>query len=478
MLKIHRDYSQTDEQKSAGKARHPMMLLVIVVVLCALLTYIVPAGQYDREISAESGMEMVVPGSFHYVVRTPVSLMGLLGSLTTGMQKAASVIFFVMVAGGMFAIINGTGALNTALANAIKRMKGREILLIPILMTIFGCSSAFCGSFEEFLVFVPLILAVCITIGYDSLTAVGIIFIAATAGYAGSITNAFTEGAAQDIASVPRFSGMIFRAGMFICLEAVSVLYVMWMARAVKNNPKFSGSYVYDREFNKGKRIDLDNVGKLSRRQIYAILVFVIGIAIAVVGIIKWEYYVDELAAIFLAIGIAGGIVGGLKPGEICEYFVKGCRDMVLPCLMIGLANSAVVILSDANVMDSALHALAYVLQKMPQPVMPFGMFVFHEIINIIVPSGSAQAAVTMPLMIPLADKVGITRQTAVLAYQLGDAFTNIMSPTGGEILAALAICKVPFGKWVRYLLPLFIIWWIMAFAFLLLATGIGFGPI
>lgn len=475
MLKLFQNIERENESIKKTDTLHPMLLMVIVVVVCAFMSFIIPAGQYERVESEETGREIVVPDSFRYVEKTPVNLLVVLESLTLGMQEAAGIIFFLLIIGGMFAIINGTGALNVGMANVLKRLKGREILLIPILMIPFGCGSAFCGNFEEFLVFVPLVLACCITVGFDSLTAVGIIFIAATAGYAGSITNAFTEGTAQKIAGLPLFSGMGLRIVMFICLEAVSIAYVMWLAHMVKVNPKFSGSYLYDEEFNKGKKIKLDNVGKLTNRQIYALIVFLLGMIFSVFGMIKWGYYVDELAGIFLAVGIIGGAVGGLRPKNMCEFFIRGCKDMMLPCIMIGLANAAIVVLSGANVMDTVLHAMTGTLQELPGRALPIGMFVFHELFNVIVPSGSAQAAITTPLMVALADKAGMTRQTAVLAYQLGDAFTNIMAPTGGEILAALAICRVPFGKWVRYLFPLFIIWWLVAFAFLLTASGTGF---
>ncbi|MCR5507218.1 MAG: C4-dicarboxylate ABC transporter permease [Lachnospiraceae bacterium] len=478
MLGSSHGKTETGEGGKKREAMHPMLLMMIVVLICAFFTYIIPAGQYERALSEETGEELIIPDSFGYIERTPVSILSFLMSLTLGLQEAADIIFFLIIIGGMFAIVNGTGALNVGIANILKRLKGREIFMIPILMICFGCGSAFCGNFEEFLIFVPLILACCITVGYDSLTAVGIIFIAATAGYAGSITNAFTEGTAQEIAGIPRFSGMGLRVVLFIALEFVSIGYVMWIAHMVKANPKFSGAYKYDEEYNKGKKIKLDNVAKLSRRQLYVLIVFIAGMAFAVFSMIKWQYYVDELSAIFFAVGILAGIVGGLKPAEICEYFVKGCRDMILPCLMIGLANATKVILNDANVMDSILHSLSGLLQKFPNSLMPVGMFIFHELFNVIVPSGSAQAVITMPLMTVLADKADMTRQTAVLAYQLGDAFTNILAPTGGEILAALAICRVPFGKWVRYLLPLFIIWWLLAFVVLLYAGSSGFGPI
>ena len=148
---------------------------------------------------------------------------------------------------------------------------------------------------------------------------------------------------------------------------------------------------------------------------------------------------------------------------------------MVLPCIMIGLANAAIVLLGNANVMDTILFFLAGLLNKMPSAMIPCGMFIVHDLFNVLVPSGSAQAGITMPLMVPLADANGITRQTAVLAYQLGDAFTNVLAPTGGEILAALAICKVPFGKWVKFLLPLYVIWCVIALVFLVIATRIGY---
>ena len=477
MLKFFRDIEKDNENIKKKDAMHPMLLMVIVVVICALMTFIVPSGRYERTVSEETEREIVVPDSFSYVEKTSADFLGILMSLTLGMQEAAGVIFFLLIIGGMFAIINGTGALNVGIANVLKRLKGREILLIPILMVLFGCGSAFCGNFEEFLVFVPLILASCITVGYDSLTAVGIIFISATVGYAGSITNAFTEGTAQKIAGLPLFSGMGLRIVLFICLEIVSIAYVMWLAHMVKVNPKFSGSYLYDEEYNKRKKIKLDNVGKLTNRQVLALIVFLLGMVFSVIGIIKWGYYVDELAGIFLAVGILSGAIGGLSPKNICEFFIRGCKDMMLPCIMIGLANAAIVVLSSANVMDTVLNSMTGALNGLPKSMMPVGMFIFHEVFNVIVPSGSAQAAITMPLMTALADKVGMTRQTAVLAYQLGDAFTNILAPTGGEILAALAICRVPFGKWVRYLLPLFIIWWLVAFAFLTYAAGSGFGP-
>lgn len=460
------------------KSMHPMLLLLIVLLLCAILSYIIPAGTYTRIMDEEIGQELIDPTNFTYIERTPTTLLELLESLTLGLQNAAYVIFFLLIIGGMFAILNGTGALNVGLANVLRIIRGKELLMIPIFMILFGCGSTFCGNFEEFLVFVPLILACCITAGYDSLTAVGIIFMAATAGYGGGITNAFTVGKAQEIAGLPMFSGMDLRAVLFICLELASIIYVCGYARMIKKNPRLSGAFDYDRTYNQDKKLNLDHIPPFTPRQAAVVLIFLIGIAFAVWGIIEKGYYVDELAGIFLAVGILAGIVGGLTPQKICECFEKGCHDMLLPGIMIGLANAAIILLQNANVMDTILHGLAGLLNHLPPTLLACGMFVIQDIFNVIVPSGSAQAAITMPLMVPLADAAGITRQTAVLAYQLGDAFTNVLAPTGGEILAALAICKVPFSKWLKFLAPLFLIWWVIALVFLIYATQTGYGPL
>ena len=459
------------------KAMHPMLLLVIVVMLCAIASYIIPAGTYGRVQDSEIGQEIIDPESFTYIERTPTSVLGLLEAMTLGLQNGAYVIAFLLIIGGMFGVIGGTGALNVGIAHLIKLIGGKEFLMIPVFMIIFGCGSAFCGNFEEFLVFVPLILACCITVGYDSLTAVGIIFVAAAAGYGGAITNAFTVGTAQEIAGLPMFSGMGLRVALFIVLELASIIYVIWYAGFVKKNPKLSGAYEYDKEFNQDKKLKLENIPDFTKRQKAVIVVFLAGILVSVWGIIVKGYYVDELSGIFLATAILGGAVGGLRPSEICLKFEKGCHDMLLPGLMIGLANSAVLLLENANVMDTVLHAMAGVLGSLPSSLMAVGMFIFHELFNVAVPSGSAQARITMPLMVPLADMSGITRQTAVLAYQLGDAFTNVLAPTGGEILAALAICKVPFGKWIRFLLPVFIIWCVISVGILVFASQTGYGP-
>lgn len=378
----------------------------------------------------------------------------------------------------MFAILDGTGAINAGMTNIVRAMKGKEFLMIPVCVIVFGMGSAFCANFEEFLAFVPLVLACCLTMGFDSLTAVGIIFCAAAAGYGGAITNAFTTGIAQSIAGLPMFSGMGLRIAVFVVLLTVSIIYVTWHALRVKKNPQLSSTYEMDLVTAKNVALNVDNSVPLTTRQKIVLVIFVGGIAFTVYGIIVKGYYIDELAGIFLAIGIIGGLVGGLRPGEICEHFEKGCVNMLFPCLMVGLANSVIILLEQSNMMDSIIHLLVSALNGLSPMLTAFGMFITTDLFNVLIPSGSGKAAIVMPIMVPLADMMDITRQTSVLAFQLGDAFTNVMAPTGGEILAALAMCGgVSFKKWMKYLLPLFIAWWIVAFIFLAIAVQTGYGP-
>ena len=467
-----------DKKEKQLKAINPMLFLVVIILIVAVASYIVPAGSYDRVYDAVLDRDIIDPTSYHSVDRNPTTIFGLLMSVTLGMQNAAYIIFFLLIIGGMFAILNGTGAINAGMANVVRAMKGKELLMIPVCMVVFGCGSAFCANFEEFLAFVPLVLAVCLSMGFDSLTAVGIIFCAAASGYGGAITNAFTTGVAQGIAGLPMFSGMELRVPLFIVLLAVSICYVMWHAHRVKKNPELSSTHEIDLVTAQNIELDTDNVAPLTGRQKLVLVVFVLGIAFTVWGIVTQGYYIDELSGIFLAIGIIGGVIGGLKPSEICDHFEKGCGNMLFPCIMIGLANSVIVLLQDACIMDPIIHGLSSLLNGLTPTLAACGMFVVQDLFNVLVPSGSGQAAITMPIMAPLADMLGLTRQTAVLAFQLGDAFTNVMAPTGGEILAALAMCGgISFKKWMKYLLPLFLMWWVVAFVFLAIAVQIGYGP-
>ncbi len=458
-----------------GRANvHPMLLLFIVLILCTLSTYVIPAGKYETVLDEVSGIEHIDEDSFRFVERTPESPFNMLTAVTRGLQRTSDIIFFLVITGGLYGVVKASGAINIGVARLLRKFKNKEWVLIIAGMIILGIGSAFCGSFEEYLVFIPLALALSITAKLDSLTAAAVVYIPAVVGYAGGMTNTFTVGTAQTLAGVPMFSGIVFRWLIFIVLMTVSIAYVLWYTGNIKKNPKLSEVYEIDLRRNQDKKLDLDNIPQIGGRQILVIILFILGLIVAAVGIIYAGFYVDEMSAVFLLTAILCGVAAGFSPSKISREFGKGCKQILLPGMMIGLASAAVLVLEESNVMDSVMHYMIEIITKLPGKLIPCGMFIFHLLFNVIVPSGSAQAKATIPLMVPIADKYEISRQVTVIAYQLGDAFTNIMAPTGGEILATLLICHVPFAKWVKFLLPLFILWIVIAMMMIMLAVTMG----
>lgn len=466
---------KSDGGQKAFKAPNPIIIIACIILVSALASYFVPAGMFDRIEDPGTGRMVVDPSTFHYIAQSPIGLFDMFKSVTLGIQGGSSIISFLFIIGGAFGIMEATGAIKSGMAALVRKMQGRELLLVPVCMIVFGCGAAFAANNEEYLAFLPLVLTICLAMGFDSMTAVAIIFASVGAGYGAGCTNAFTVGVAQGIAGLPIFSGIGYRLLIFAVLLVINICYVMRYALKVKKNPQSSPMYEYDSR--RVLDLDVNTVESLTGRHKLVLLTFLLTIVCLVIGVTKLGFYIDELAALFLIMGIVAGIIGGLKPAQVADSFVKGCSNMLLPCLMVGLCKATTIIMTDANIMDTIIHALASVLNKVPSTFTAFGMFVVQDIFNIIVPSGSGQAAITMPIMAPLADLVGVTRQTAVLAFQFGDAFTNPITPASGMTMSCLAIAGVPYNKWLKFMLPLLALWWVAAFVFLTYATVTGFGP-
>lgn len=456
-------------------APNPIVIIICIILVSALASYIVPAGIFDRVTDSNSGRTIVAPSTFHYVDQSPITFFTLFKSLTLGIQGASDIIAFLLIIGGAFGIMEATGAIKSAMGTLVLKMRGKELLLIPVCMLIFTCGSAFAANEEEYLAFLPLILSICLAMGFDSLTALGIVFGSTGAGIAAGCTNAFTVGVAQGIAGLPVFSGIELRLVLLFILYIINATFVTLHARKVRMNPQASSVYELDRQ--RSEVFEVDESEHLTVRHKLVLLIFLITIIVLVFGVIKYGFYIDELAALFLIMGISAGIVGGLRLGEIADSFVKGCHNMLFPCLMVGFCKATTIILTDSLIMDTIIHFLAGLLKGVSATFTACGMFLIQAIFNFLVPSGSGQAAITMPIMAPLADLVGITRQTAVLAFQLGDASTNCITPASGMTMSALAIAGVPLNKWWKFFVPLVLIWWGVAILALIFATMTGYGP-
>jgi len=457
------------------KSINPMLIILTIVLLAAVATYIVPSGMFERTVDPVSGAEVVIPGTYETTESSPIGLLDFLMSFTKGMQAASSIIFFLLIVGGVFGVINETGALNAGIGNLVKALANREMLLIPICITVFSIISTTAACSEEYLAFLPLMYAACIACGFDSITAMALLFVSSAVGYGGGVANAFTTGVAQGVAGLPLFSGLGLRIALLAVLIIVTIIYVSLYAKKIKKNPQLSPMYEIDKA--NATAIDVSKVEKLTGRQIGVLVVFLGGFVAIAFTVIKFQFYIDELSALFIVMGLLSGIIGGISPSRMCDAFIEGAKDMVWAGVVIGLCKTATNIMSDANVFDTIINAAGSILSGLDTRIAACGMFFVQDLFNCLVPSGSGQAAITMPFMAPLGDILNLTRQTTVMAFHLGDGFTNVVTPTSGAFMAALAMCKIPWGKWVKWIAPLWAMWCVIACVFLVIAVSINYGP-
>ena len=464
------------KQLKEGEARqavNPMIILEVIIILASIATYLIPAGEFHREPMPGTDYQKIDIDSFKFMEGTPIGIFDIFQSLTLGLQSAGSVIFFLLIIGGTFQIVEKTGALHAGLSNLVRVLKGKELIMIPASVFIFGLVSAFAACSEEYLAFIPLMYVVCVAAGFDSLTAVSLLMVSSAVGYAGGMTNAFTVGIAQEIAELPLFSGMGYRVVVFIVMAVITSLYLMRHAHKIKKHPDLNTMRETDLMY--AEKLDVEEVEPMTGRQKLSLLIFGLGFAVVAFCVIELGFYIDEMSAIFLIVGILVVIVSGMKVNEAADNFVEGCRNMLWAAMIIGMCKAVTNILSDAGIMDTLIYYAGSVLEGLSAKISACGMFILQDLLNVLIPSGSGQAAITMPFMAPLSDLLGVSRQTAVLAFQMGDAFTNVVTPTSGELMAALAICHVPYKKWFKFLAPLWGLWAVAACVLLVIAVSIGY---
>lgn len=463
-------------EKKRFKVPHTYVILMTIVIIAAIMTYMVPAGQYDRVKDEATGRTLVDPASFHTVEQNPIKFFDLFKAIPTGMEKAASIIFFILIVGGAFQIITATGTIEAGVGRAAKALKGKEKLMIPMFLVLFSVGGATFGMAEETIVFVPIGVALARALGFDAITGCAMVTLGAACGFNAGILNPFTIGVAQGIAQLPLFSGIGLR---LICLAVFLIMtawYIIRYSEKVRKTPE--SSIVADLEKEEANlKIDLDNLPSLQFKHKLVLLVLLVGFSFIVYGVFKSGWYITEIASAFLAMGIFAGLFGGLKPDKVASEFVVGAKSIVFGALVVGIARAILVTMESGVIIDTIINGLAVAVQSLPKSVSVIGMYIVQLIISIIIPSGSGLAATTMPIMTPLADIVGITRQTAVLAYQFADGFTNSIIPTSAATMGYLSIAKIPYEKWVKFLAPLMAAWIITGAIFLIIANVINYGP-
>ena len=428
------------------------IILVITVVFIGL-TWIIPAGQFDRTIV--NNVEKIVPGTYKLVAQSPQGFQAFLSAPIKGFVSAAQIIAFVFLVGGAFAIINATGAINAGLFSVIdfsKRKPKYKIYILPLLIILFSFAGATFGMSEEILIFILITVPMAKAMGYDAIVGAAVPIIGTGVGFGGAFSNPFTIGVAQGIAQVPIFSGMEYRILVWFVLTAIACISITHYALKIEKNPEKSLLYgiTLDAEID---RVDSSDFTFTNTRKL-VLFALLFAIFILIFGVSNYDWYINEIAGLFLALGIFVAIIYRLQISEAIEAFVDGAKDMMTAALVIGLAKGLLIITQDGKIIDTILNSIVSLTQGTPRLISVQCMLFFQSFLNFFVPSGSGQAALTMPIVIPISDVLGISRQIAVLTFQLGDGLTNIIIPTSGVTMGALAIAKIPYNKWFKFAMP------------------------
>jgi uncharacterized ion transporter superfamily protein YfcC len=525
-----------NKEKKKREFPHTYVIIFSIIVLAAILTWIIPGGEFDREIVNVNGIDrsVVVPGSFHQVDSQPQSWQ-VFTSIFNGMKRTYDIIFYILMIGGSFWIMNESKALDVAIysfLNFTKRLEkfkplkmiGVNNLVIVLIMICFSFFGAVIGMSEETIAFVVIFVPLAISMGYDSIVGVAMCFLGAGLGFAGALLNPFTIGIAQGLAGIQLFSGIEYRFVIWLVINTIGIGYVLRYAHRIKKNPTLSPVYNEDEYWRKKSAEEVNGSKNKADRNAWGVYIalgivfliasfsnpitnlaigssklsapiipiatgiwFVTGflalrhsiqmlivnvlfftILFLIVGVMGYDWYIMEIATLFLVMGLVSGIAFGKKANQLAKLFIEGAKDIMSAALVVGLASGIVVVLEQGKVIDMLLNSSANAMQGYGKLASVGIMYVFFNLLNIIIASGSAKAALTIPLMSQFSDLIGISRQATVTVYQVGGGFTNLASPTSGVMVGVLSIARIPYNKWLRWFFPLLIILIVVGFLLLI----------
>ena len=463
-------------EKKKFKVPHVFIILFLIIVLCTILTWIVPAGAFDY-VENDQGRSVAVAGTWHEVDPTPVGPLRMFELIYEGMVNAADIAFLVFITFASVTFVIKSGAFDGAVAVLLKIFKGKTSLItIPIFMALIGLGSSTIGMFEEWLPFIPVFAAVYTGMGYDALVGLAVVAFGAGIGYSGAMMNPFTVGVAQGIAEVTYMSGSGFRIMCHAVMLVVGAAFIMRYASKVKDDEKNSylyGTVVQDLTTSENAA-DVENL-KFGIQQKLVLLDLVAAIAVVVTGVIKAGWYFSQICAVFIIMAIIAAIIMRWNLNKIGEMFAAGFTEATTAAMMVGIARGVKMVLTEGGIIDTVVNALTVPLSHLPAALSGIAMLIMQTILNFFIPSGSGQAAVSMPIMAPMADLLGLSRDVAVLAYQFGDGLSNIIWPTAyAAVVAGLA--GVPLDKWWKLAFKLFGILIVVQAILMVVAVATGFG--
>ncbi|MHC0443466.1 YfcC family protein [Flavobacterium sp. 3-210] len=428
-------------------------IILVITILFIGLTWVIPAGEFERSMT--NNTEKIIAGSYKHVAASPQGIKAFLEAPIKGFISASQIIAFVFLVGGAFSIINLTGAINAGLFNVIEfsqKKPKHKVFIIPFLIILFSFAGATFGMSEEILIFILITVPMAKAMGYDAIVGAAIPIVGTGVGFGGAFSNPFTIGIAQGIAQIPIFSGMEYRIFVWFVLTTCACAVITHYAIKIQKDPQKSLLYGFadDKEKN---NVEVSDFKLNGARKIILYALFVT-ILILIYGVSNYDWYINEIAALFLALAIFVSIIYRMSVSKAVDAFVCGAKDMMTAALVIGLAKGLLIIAQEGKIIDTILNSIVAITQNTPTAVSAECIFFFQSFLNFFIPSGSGQASLTMPIIIPICDASEISRQMAVLTFQLGDGFTNLIIPTSGVTMGALSLAKIPYSKWFKWMLP------------------------
>lgn len=461
---------QAQEIEKTLSSRFPTAytILFLLIIFVAALTWIIPAGKYDRVMSNEVGREIAVPGTYQVVEAKPQGFVDVMLAPTAGfynpdsyVANAIDVALFVLFLGGFLGVMNATGAIDTGIRSAMRRLEGRELWMIPILMTLFAFGGTTYGMAEETLAFYAILIPVIISAGYDAVTGVAIVMVGAGIGVLGSTINPFATVIAANAASIPFTDGMGLRLVLLIGGLIICAVYVMRYAKRVKEDPSRSvvaKQWDAHRAYFLQKHDASEEKSVLTGMQSIALVIFALTFAVMIWGVSSQDWWMAQMGGLFMGSAILIGFIGRLGEKKLTESFVDGARDLLGVALVVGLARGIVVIMEQGMIADTILNSAETTLGGLPELAFINLMFWIEVGMSFFVPSSSGLAVLSMPILAPLADFAHVDRALVVTAFQSANGLVNLINPTFAVVLGGLAIGRVSYDRWLVFVWPLLLI--------------------
>jgi len=433
------------------KAPNTYVIIAAIILLCAVMTWFIPGGQYVKSDDGTISYEAVdsVPQTWQVFT-----------AIYHGFVKQAGIIIFILVVGGAFWLLNATGAIEAGIKRLITKIGNKDKIVLASLTVLFSLAGAVFGMSEETIPFVGIVVPLAVSMGYDAFMGMLVVYVASNMGFSSAFLNPFTVGIAQGMADLPLFSGMGYRLLCWGILTALLVAFVVIYAHKVRKAPTAA------------ETIETE---PLTKRQTWTLVTLALTVVTLIIGVTRFEWYMPEITGLFLAMGIICGIIAGFSSERIIKELMAGAKDILSAALVVGFASGIIVILQDGKIVDSILHSMQEGLDGSGKAGSLTAMYGIQALINLIIPSATAKAAITIPIMAPFSDMVGVSRQAMVLAFQFGDGFTNMITPTSGVLVAALAMARIPYSKWVKWIWKMVLV--LLVLGLLLLLPTVFLAP-